>query len=35
MNILSPDKSYIDIYGKEPWYNRLQYNDNPDIKMIF
>ena len=33
MKILCPDKSYSNMYGAEPRYNDLQYNDNPD-KMI-
>ena len=33
MNILCPGKSYNKMYGTEPWYDDLRYNDIPDITM--
>ncbi len=33
MNNLCPGKSYSKMYGTEPRYNDLRYNDIPDIPM--
>ena len=33
INMLCPGKSYSKMYGTEPRYNDLQYNDIPDITL--
>ena len=33
--MLCPGKSYSKMYGTEPRYNDLRYNDIPDITMSF
>ena len=35
INMLCPGKSYSKMYGTEPRYNDLRYNDIPDITMSF
>ena len=34
MKILYPGKSYSKMYGTEPRYNDLRYNENTDIAML-